>query len=201
MPAIFTIIPMIRTITPQDLVKQQTSGKPVDLIDVRTPVEFREVHVEFAKNVPLNEMNAAKFAAEREKLKEPLYVICRSGGRSGQACEKLIAAGVDAVNVEGGTLAWDAVGLPVVRGKKAMSLERQVRILIGSMVLLSSLLAYFVSIYWIGLTAFFGGGLIFSGITDFCGLALILARMPWNQVSKPSPGSPQPNSACAVPRS
>ncbi|MCE9528857.1 MAG: rhodanese-like domain-containing protein [Planctomycetales bacterium] len=180
---------MIKTITPAALAQQKMADKTVQLIDVRTPVEYREAHVEFAENLPLNELDVAKLAAERRELKEPLYVICRSGGRAGQACEKLTSAG-------GGTLAWDAAGLPVVRGKKSMSLERQVRILIGSMVLLSSVLAFY-SVYWIGLTAFFGAGLNFSGITDFCGLALILARMPWNQVGI---GSQQPQSSCAVPR-
>jgi rhodanese-related sulfurtransferase len=192
----FICITMIRTITPQDLIQQKKSGKSVELIDVRTPVEYREVHVDFAKSIPLNELDVAKLAADRGEVKEPLYVICRSGGRAGQACEKLSSAGVEAVNVEGGTLAWDAAGLPVLRGKKTVSLERQVRIVIGSMVLLSSLSAFY-SVYWIWLTAFFGAGLIFSGITDFCGLAPILARMPWNQVGI---GSQQPHSSWAVPR-
>jgi rhodanese-related sulfurtransferase len=178
-------IAMITTISPDELAKRRRSGKPVDLIDVRSPVEFREIHVDFARNVPLAELDAQRLAAGRGENSEPLYVICRSGNRGGQACERLAAAGLPVVNVEGGTLAWDAAGLPVIRGQKAMSLERQVRIVIGSMVLVSSLLAIFVHPYWIALTAFFGGGLIFSGITDFCGLALILARMPWNQVAAP----------------
>jgi rhodanese-related sulfurtransferase len=155
----------------------------VDLIDVRTPAEFRELHVDFAKNVPLDRLDPNSIAAERNSCaSEPLYVICRSGGRAKQACEKLAAAGLNVVNVEGGTLAWDAAGLPVVRGQKTISLERQVRIAIGLVVLASSILAAFVHTYWIGLAAFMGAGLVFSGITDFCGLALILGRMPWNHV-------------------
>jgi rhodanese-related sulfurtransferase len=189
---------MTKTIAPEELAKQRGSGKAVNLVDVRTPVEFREVHVDFARNIPLSELDVAKLTAERRESEDPLYVICRSGNRAGQACEQLAAAGVQAVSVEGGTLAWDAAGLPVVRGKKAMSLERQVRILIGAMVLASSLLAYFVHPYWIGLTAFFGGGLIFSGITDFCGLALILARMPWNQVAGSAPNSALESNSCAA---
>ena len=135
---------MTKTIAPEELAKQQRSGKVVDLVDVRTPVEFREVHVDFARNIPLSQFDVASLARERHESDDPLYVICRSGNRASQACEKLAAAGIPAVSVEGGTLAWDAAGLPVVRGKKAMSLERQVRILIGSIVLVSSLLAYFV---------------------------------------------------------
>lgn len=191
---------MTRTIAPEDLAKQQLSGKAVELIDVRTPVEYRELHVDFARNTPLSELDIARLATERRGTEEPLYVICRSGSRAGQACKSLEAAGIPVVNVEGGTLAWEAAGLPVVRGKKAMSLERQVRILIGSMVLISSLLAYFVHPLWIALAAFFGGGLIFSGITDFCGLALILARMPWNHVAESAPNPPLEPSSCAAQR-
>lgn len=189
---------MTNTIAPEELAKRRSSGKALDLIDVRTPMEYREVHVDFARNIPLTELDAAQFAAQRRETSEPLYVICRSGSRAGQACERLAATGIPVVNVEGGTLAWDAAGLPVVRGKKAMSLERQVRILIGSMVFASSLLASFVHPYWSFLAAFFGGGLVFSGIMDFCGLALILARMPWNQVSNSASGSQA--GCCAVPR-
>ena len=74
-------------------------------------------------------------------------------------------------------------GLPVVRGKKAISLERQVRIAAGSLVLLGAVL-YFVHPAFIGLSAFVGAGLVFAGITDTCGMGMILARMPWNQVKK-----------------
>ena len=84
------------------------------------------------------------------------------------------------VNIEGGTMACVEAGLPVVRGKKAISLERQVRIAAGSLVLLGAALS-FVHPAFIGLSAFVGAGLVFAGITDTCGMGLILARMPWNQ--------------------
>jgi rhodanese-related sulfurtransferase len=116
---------------------------------------------------------------------EPLYFICRSGARGRQACEKLLQAGfAHAINVEGGTLACLEAGLPVVRGKKAISLERQVRIAAGSLVLLGAVLGWLVHPALIGLSAFVGAGLIFAGITDTCGLGMVLARMPWNQCSQ-----------------
>ena len=175
---------MITSITPHRLAALHESSEPVDLIDVRTPGEFREIHIEFARNVPLDRLDSKAIAAEREgHANKPLYVICRTGSRGNQACEKLAGAGLNVVNIEGGTLAWDAAGLPVVRGKKTISLERQVRIAVGTIVLSSAILSAFIHPYWIGLAAFMGGGLIFSGITDFCGLALVLGRMPWNQVS------------------
>ena len=115
---------------------------------------------------------------------EPLYVICKSGGRSRQACEKFIKAGfTNVVNVEGGTTACIEAGLPVVRGKKAISLERQVRIAAGSLVLLGAIGSYAFHPALIWLSAFVGAGLVFAGITDTCGMGMLLARMPWNQCS------------------
>jgi rhodanese-related sulfurtransferase len=175
----------VTTITPQKLSSLIDHGTAVELIDVRTPVEYREVHVSCARNVPLDQLNPPQLAAGRSGT-VPLYVICRSGSRGKQACEKLQAAGfTQVVNVEGGTQAWEQAGLPVVRGKKAISLERQVRIAAGLLVLTGSILGYVVSPYWIGLPAFVGAGLAFAGITDTCGMGMLLARMPWNQVSKP----------------
>ena len=176
----------ITTISPQKLHDIVQSGQNVELIDVRTPVEYREVHVGCARNVPLDQLDAAKIAAGRSQPSQPLYVICRSGSRGKQACEKFLAAGyTNVVNVEGGTQAWDQAGLAVVRGQKAISLERQVRIAAGSLVLIGSLLGYFAHPYWLGLSAFVGAGLVFAGVTDTCGMGMLLARMPWNQVPKP----------------
>lgn len=188
----------ITTISPQQLHDLVQSGKSVELIDVRTPVEYREIHVGFARNLPLDQLNAAQIATSREGA-EPIYVICRSGSRGKQACEKFLSAGyANIVNVEGGTLAWEQAGLPVIRGKKAISLERQVRIAAGLMVLAGSVLGAFVNPYWIGLSAFVGAGLTFAGITDTCGMGMILARMPWNQVPKASSnGAKGSEQACA----
>jgi rhodanese-related sulfurtransferase len=166
------------------------SGKKVELLDVRTPVEFREIHVDFARNVPLDRLDAQSLPAERNgSARDTLYVICRSGSRGKQACERLSAAGLNVVNVEGGTLAWEAAGLPVIRGKKAISLERQVRIVAGFLVLVGAILAITVHPYFAGLSAFIGAGLMFAGLTDTCGMAMLLARMPWNQVSGSTPGT------------
>src|SRR5688572_21307547 len=177
---------MATTISPQELAGLRSAGQQFELLDVRTPVEFREIHVDFARNVPLDRLDAQAIRAERNGSGEPLYVICRSGSRGKQACEKLVAAGLNVVNVEGGTLAWEAAGLPVVRGKKTISLERQVRIVAGFLVLLGAVLAMTVHPYFAGLSAFVGAGLMFAGITDTCGMGMILARMPWNHVPKTS---------------
>ncbi|EAQ82050.1 hypothetical protein DSM3645_00010 [Blastopirellula marina DSM 3645] len=174
----------VKTISPQQLAEREKSGQPIELIDVRTPAEFREVHASSARNTPLESLDAANVVKTRQQsADQPLYVICRSGKRADQACQKFVAAGfTNVVNVEGGTVAWEAANLPVVRGKKAMALERQVRIAAGSLVLLGAVLGLAVHPYFIGISAFVGAGLIFAGVTDTCGMAMILARMPWNQV-------------------
>ncbi len=184
----------ITTISPQELAARQERGEVNDLIDVRTPVEFREVHVTFARNVPLDRLDPnAVMNARNGANQQPLYVICRSGNRANQACEKFLAAGfINIVNVAGGTLACEQAGLPVARGKQAISLERQVRIAAGLLVLAGAALGYFVNLNWIGLSAFVGAGLAFAGITDTCGMGMLLARMPWNQVPKTSDSKSSP---------
>jgi rhodanese-related sulfurtransferase len=109
----------IQTISPKQLQDRILAGDKADLIDVRTPAEFREVHVTIAKNAPLESLDCGALLAAHP-TNAPLYVICRSGSRGKQACEKIQAAGcTNVVNVEGGTMAWDQAGYPVVRGKKA----------------------------------------------------------------------------------
>ncbi|MEZ6124469.1 MAG: rhodanese-like domain-containing protein [Planctomycetaceae bacterium] len=174
----------VTVISPAQLHDLLMSGERIDLIDVRTPAEYREVHVEIARNVPLETLNCESVLKGRSG-DDPLYVICRSGSRGRQACEKIIAAGCsNVVNVEGGTLAWDQAGFPVVRGKKAFSLERQVRIAAGFMALVGAVLAVAHHRYWAGVSGFVGAGLMHAGITDTCAMAMILARMPWNQAGK-----------------
>lgn len=176
----------VSVITPRELVELCSQGKTVELIDVRTPVEFREVHVEIARNVPLESLDPAAVMQARSGSKsDPLYVVCRSGSRGRQACEKFLAAGfTNVVNVEGGTLACLDCGMLVVRGKKAVSVERQVRIVAGLLVLVGAVLAWFVDPAFVGLSAFIGAGLIFAGITDTCPMGMTIARMPWNQIKE-----------------
>jgi rhodanese-related sulfurtransferase len=180
----------VRTISPRAFFEMHAAGKPVELIDVRTPAEFGEVHASCARLVPLDELDPRAVMEGRASRGEPLYVICRSGNRAAKACAKFVAAGYpDVVNVEGGTLAWAEAGLPVVRGKEAMSLERQVRIAAGALVFVGSLLGGLVSPWWFLLSGFVGAGLVFAGITDTCGMAMVLAKMPWNRAGGPEGAS------------
>jgi rhodanese-related sulfurtransferase len=178
----------INAISPQQLHALKTAGQPVDLLDVRTPMEFREVHAQYACNAPLDSLDPANVMLARNGSgDQPLYVICRSGGRSKQACGKFITAGFpNVVNVEGGTLAWVEAGLPVVRGKKGFSLERQVRIAAGMLVVLGICLGWLLHPGCLALSAFVGLGLVYAGVTDRCGMGLLLAKMPWNRNEPPS---------------
>lgn len=170
------------TITASELGAKLAAGERFDLIDVRTPAEFVEIHAEPARLVPLDRISADEIRKIRTTSGDsPVFVICKSGNRGRQACEKLMASGLNVVNVEGGTTAWTAAGLPVVRGKKTMSLERQVRITAGAMVFAGSLLGAFVNPLFLIIPGFVGAGLVFAGVTDTCGMAMMLARMPWNQ--------------------
>ena len=175
----------VATIHPTRLAELASAGS-IELLDVRTPVEFQEVHATFARNVPLDRLDPDKLLHSHPAT-EPLYVICRTGSRGQQAAEKLLAAGfTHVVNVEGGTLAWAEGGLPVVRGQKMMSLERQVRIAAGALVVIAVLLGWFVHEGFHGLAGFVGAGLVFAGVSDTCGMGLLLARMPWNRAAASS---------------
>ena len=155
----------------------------MQLIDVRTPAEFQAVHASNARNIPLDRLDPDAMLGSGGIAKhDALYLICRSGSRASKAGERLTAAGFpNVVCVEGGTQAWVECGLPVVEGKKTFSLERQVRIASGILVLLGVGLGWWMHPGFLGLAAFVGAGQVFAGVTDTCGMGLLLARMPWNR--------------------
>lgn len=179
----------VSTISPERLSERMKAGQRVDLVDVRTPAEYREIHVQGARLVPLDSLDPRRLMEDRRgQAGEPLFVVCRSGSRGKKACEAFLKAGYsDVINVEGGTLGWEAAGLPVERGKKTISLERQVRIAAGSLVVLGTVLGAVVDPWFLMLSGFVGAGLVFSGITDTCGMGILLARMPWNRVKDGGP--------------
>lgn len=172
---------------PRMVKKRIDGGDRVELIDVRTPVEFREIHATDARLVPLDSLDPVALLGGGNGSR-PVCFICKSGQRARKAAEKCAAAGFAGVAyVEGGTEAWAAAGLPVVRGRKAMSLERQVRIAAGSLVLAGVILAALVHPYFAAVSAFVGAGLVFAGVTDTCGMGLMLAKMPWNRLPADDP--------------
>lgn len=173
-----------RSISPSELQSLLESKPDLAVVDVRTPAEFAEVHAVVAVNHPLDQLNPESLLTTRHVSRdEPVYLLCRSGQRAGRAAEQLAAAGYQQpVVVAGGTLAWIQAGLPTHRGvATVISLERQVRIAAGLLVFAGVVLARFVHPGFLVIPAFVGAGLVFAGITDWCGMGLLLARLPWNR--------------------
>ncbi len=186
----------IATISPAELA---ASGQPYTLIDVRSPGEFAAIHAQGAHLVPLDRFDPATLPATPGSAGKPVYFICGSGTRAATAAEKASAAGlIGAIVVEGGTSAWVIAGLPVVRGRGAIALERQVRIVAGALVLIGSALGWFVQPYFYVLSGFVGAGLVFAGITDICGMGLLLAKMPWNRARPGLSASDSASPSCGA---
>lgn len=170
-------------VLPRELHKLIEAGATLELLDVRTRGEFAATHVPGAKLVPLDELDCAAFLKQRGTNDKPIYILCQSGGRARRALEKFQRAGFNGcVLVEGGTQAWIDAGLPVNRGQsKVLPLMRQVQIVVGFVSALGAALALFVSPWFALIPLAMGSGLLFAGISGFCGLALMLAKMPWNK--------------------
>lgn len=150
------------------------------VVDVRTPAEFETVHIRGAYNVPLDTLE--EHAAElRAHLDEPLVLVCQSGQRARKAEALLRTAGMERLHLlDGGIQRWEQAGLPVRRGAKKVSLERQVRMVAGGIAAASGLLAVVVDPAFGWIAAMVGGGLVFAGVTDTCGMAMLLAKLPYN---------------------
>ncbi len=164
-------------------------------LDVRTPAEFEEAHIEGSVLHPLTDLDAETIS-RLSRGKDACILICRSGNRARQAAERLAGCGLPSLQIlDGGLQAWEAAGLPLTRGAKTISLERQVRIAAGALVFAGAVLGYFVNPAWIALSGFVGAGLVFAGITDTCGMGMLIARMPWNN------RRPAGVAACCAPKS
>ncbi len=166
-----------------------TENPSIRFLDVRTPGEFESDHIRGAYNVPLDALGE-RAAELSSSLSDPVMLVCQSGQRAGQADAMLRQAGMANLHVlEGGVNAWLAAGLPTVRGTKRMSLERQVRIVAGGLAAVGGVLALVVNPWFAALPAFIGSGLVFSGVTDTCTMAMLLAKLPHN---RPGGRAPQP---------
>lgn len=168
-------------ITPKDATQRQGCC----LLDVRTPAEFTAIHAVGAVNIPLDRLDPSQV---KDLAKgNDLLVICHTDNRARVAAENLESSGLRCQVVEGGTKAWVAAGLPVNRTERmVLSLDRQVQLVIGPLILLGVILGWQVDPRWLILSGFIGMGLIVAGATGFCGLAYVLGRMPWNAARKPA---------------
>ncbi|QQE11968.1 rhodanese-like domain-containing protein [Planctomycetota bacterium] len=165
------------------------------LIDVRTPGEFEQIHATQAKLFPLDSLQPNQVLDEiKHKPGDTLYILCHSGARAQKAQSKFKSAGHEnVIVVDGGTQAWDTANLPVIKSeRKVISLQRQVQISAGVLITLGVILSLIHPLF-IAISAFVGCGLIFAGLTNTCGMAILLAKMPWNK-----PKSPVKNCACSI---
>ncbi len=151
------------------------------VIDVRTPAEFKSAHVVGAALQPLDQLDAAAYC-QTAGSDSAVYILCQSGKRASIAAGQLTAAGhTQAIVVEGGTLAAIDAGLDIAYGKGAISIERQVRIAAGLLVFCGTLAGAYIHPGFLIIPGSVGAGLAFAGITDTCGMAMALAKCPWNQ--------------------
>ena len=169
----------IREIDVRELNAMSANGD-FQVIDVREFSEFDGERIEGARLMSLS--NFDKYIAEINRS-QPICLMCRSGNRARTAAAKLTAHGfTDVAVVKGGMTAWREANLPIITGEsKVWSLERQVRFAAGSLVVLGVLLSLIAHSYFVWLSAFIGAGLVFAAVTDTCGMAMVLAKMPWNQ--------------------
>ncbi len=175
------------TIKPFELHAKLAAGdaSSPQILDVRTPVERREVHIPETSFLPLDSLNADD--VRQMTGGGQIYLLCRSGARAAKAWEKLYKEGAsDPIVIEGGIVAWEDAGFPVVKAGSVISMERQVRIAAGLLVLTGSVSGFAFHPYGHLLSAMVGAGLVVAGLTNTCAMARLLSKLPWNQVPKNS---------------
>lgn len=163
-----------------DLRERLGSATPPRVLDVRTPGEFETAHIAGAYNVPLDLLREHRDEIIGH-LDEDVVLVCRSGQRAAQAEETLRAAGLDNVHIlDGGITAWEARGFAVKRGAQRWDLERQVRLVAGSIVLTSILGSIAApKLKWVA--AAIGGGLSVAALTNTCAMGMALSKLPYNR--------------------
>jgi rhodanese-related sulfurtransferase len=182
-------------ITAAELANMQARGS-AQLIDICSPTEYASGHVPGAINIPMEQIGA-RIADLR--VGSPVVLICKSGQRASATAELLKANRTEVLVLDGGIRAWrESGGQLVVNTRTGWSLERQVRLGAGLLVLAGVVLSLVWNRAWIGLSAFAGLGLTFAGLTDICGMAFLLTKMPWNKARRESRPEMARDGCCAV---
>ena len=152
----------------------------IQTVDVRSAAEFASGHIPGAVNIPMEQVES-----RMEDLPSgPLVLTCESGKRA-EIVVGWLAAADNVTLLAGGTRAWRDAGYPLVKCAPCRwTLERQVRLIAGLLVLAGALLAVLINAKWIYLAMMVGAGLTFAGLTNICGMAVLLAKMPWNSAPK-----------------
>jgi rhodanese-related sulfurtransferase len=174
--------PTAITVSSTELRDRLKSGTPPRLVDVRTPAEFETAHIPGAHNVPLDVVRAHR-AEINDRLDGSVVFVCRSGQRAAQAAELLSGAGLAQGSVlQGGIVDWEGKGFEVDRGTERWDIERQVRLVAGSIVLSSVLGSIAVPrLKW--LAAAIGGGLTFAAVSNTCAMGTALSKLPYNRTA------------------
>lgn len=168
------------TIDSQNLSERLGSAAPPRVVDVRTPGEFETAHIAGAYNVPLDLLREHRDEIIKH-LDHEVVLVCRSGQRAAQAEESLRNAGLANVHIlDGGIMAWESAGFAVNRGTQRWDLERQVRVVAGSIVL-TSILASIAApkLKWVAGAV--GGGLTFAALSNTCAMSMLLSKLPYNR--------------------
>lgn len=170
----------LATISPKDASALLAKDAHYRLLDVRSIGEYNELHIKGSMLVPIDTL--AGRLDELARAGNGYLVLCRTGNRAMMASDMLLQSGIKDVKViEGGTTLWQKEALPVEKGVGGISIERQVRIAAGSLVLLGLIMAALVHPAFILITAFIGCGLVFAGITDNCMMGMLLMKLPYNR--------------------
>lgn len=154
------------------------------VLDLRTAAERNTEYLEGSLHLPVQDLGEASFAKVLQEVPgdKPVYLLCQSGRRAVMAIEKLNGSARELVIINGGINALKACDITFKQGDRhVVSLERQVRIAAGFLVVLGVVLGTLIAPIFYGVSAFVGCGLMFAGITDNCAMALVLSRMPWNK--------------------
>lgn len=157
------------------------------LVDVRSPIEFETEHIAGSINLPLESLDSRYDEVSRNGQ---LVVICRSGQRAERGAYTLIGRGFRPKVLKGGIVGWRKAGLPIKEGRKRLSIERQIQLIVGSGILAGLLLGVYVNPWFLVIPAFFGAGLTFAGLSGTCALGILLGKAPWNKLAASS-GQPQ----------
>ena len=154
-------------------------AKGAVLVDIREADEHARERIPGALHAPLSTLG------DRLPVKNGSVAIfhCRSGNRTATNASRMgQAAACEAYILEGGLDAWRAAGLPTAKdSRQPIELIRQVQITAGILVLLGVILGTLVAPGFYGLSAFVGAGLVFAGVSGWCGMARLLGLMPWNR--------------------
>lgn len=171
---------MALSISPLDLLKQMDSATPLRVLDVRSAAEFATGHVPGAMNIPMEQIDGRM----ADVPAPPLVITCESGKRA-EIVASWLGDQSQVTLLDGGTRAWRVAGYPLVScAANRWTLDRQVRLIAGILVLTGTLLAVLVNAKWVYAAMLIGAGLTFAGATNICGMAMILAKMPWNAARK-----------------